>query len=592
MDIEREFDLLKENVKNTIDELMRNQEKLKISKERYKIITEATNDIIWEGDLINNKRVFQGKLKETLGYEPEELETIESWFNIVHEDDIELLKEGIQHQIIEKKLLNTYEYRVRAKDGSYKWMLSNTRCEFNKYGEAISAFGTFTDITKIKENQKKIYDLAYHDSITGLPNRVMLSEVTVEKIEKASKEKSKFAMIFIDLDNFKFINDSYGHIVGDKVLVEVGKRLREIQNNKVMTFRLGGDEFVILIEETYSKTVIENYLKHIHEALMAPIVVEEKNFYVTCSDGIVVYPDDGENFHDLFKNADTALYEAKGLGKGVTTFYNSKMGEDASEKARIQTDLHTAVENEELKIYYQPIVSVDTGRIKGCEALTRWIHPEHGLISPDKFISIAEENGTIIEIGKWIFRNACKYAKSMYKNGYTDFYVSINVSPNQLLQSEFVDFILGTMKKLEIPPEMIVIEITESVLIEYLDLAVEKLTELRENNIRIALDDFGCGYSSLTYLKRLPINILKIDRSFILDIQSEEEEKNMISIIILLAKLLDMKIVAEGVEFEHQLSYLKKQGCDMFQGYLISKPVPKSEFNRFMKLERDYHAGK
>jgi predicted signal transduction protein with EAL and GGDEF domain len=212
-----------------------------------------------------------------------------------------------------------------------------------------------------------------------------------------------------------------------------------------MTFRLGGDEFVILIEDTYSKTVIENYLKHIHEALMLPIVVEEKTFYITCSDGIVVYPDDGMNFHDLFKNADTALYEAKGMGKGITSFNNAKMGEDASEKARIQTDLHTAVENEELKLYYQPIVSVDTGRIKGCEALIRWIHPEHGLIPPDKFINIAEENGTIIEIGKWIFRNACKYAKWMNDRGYTDFYVSINVSPNQLLQNEFIDFILDTI---------------------------------------------------------------------------------------------------------------------------------------------------
>lgn len=592
MEIGKEFDLLKENVTKTIDELIKGQEKLKVSKERYKIITEATNDIIWEGNLIDNKRVFYGKLKEILGYEPKELENMEMWFSIVHEDDIDSLKEGIQNQIVEKKSLSTYEYRVRTKDGNYKWMLSNTICEFNEYGEAISTFGTFSDITKVKENQKKIYDLAYHDSITGLPNRSMLGEATVEKIEKASREKSKFAMIFLDLDNFKFINDSYGHILGDKVLVEVGKRLKEIQNNKVMTFRLGGDDFVILIEETHSKTVIENYLKHIHEALMVPIAIDEKTFYITCSDGIVVYPDDGNNFHDLFKNADTALYKSKGLGKGTTTFYNSKMSDDASEKARIQTDLHTAVENEEFKIYYQPIVSVDTGRIKGCEALTRWIHPEHGLIPPDKFIGIAEENGTIIEIGKWIFKNACKYAKSMYNKGYTDFYVSINVSPNQLLQNEFVDFVLGTMKKLEILPEMIVIEITESVLIEYLDLAVEKLTELREHDIRIALDDFGCGYSSLTYLKRLPINILKIDRSFILDIQSEEEEKNMISIIILLAKLLDMKIVAEGVEFEHQLSYLKKQGCDMFQGYLISKPVPKAEFSRLMKLERDYHSGK
>jgi diguanylate cyclase (GGDEF)-like protein len=446
---------------------------------------------------------------------------------------------------------------------------------------------TVTDLIKeLKEQQKRIYDLAYYDSVTGLPNRIMLAEVIKQKIKEAKKNKLKFSMIFIDIDNFKVINDSYGHLLGDKLLVEVGNRLKEVNSSNINAFRLGGDEFIVLIEGIDDEDEVEQLSRYLHKVLASVISVDGKIFHITHSSGTVIYPDHGSDFNELLKNADTAMYKSKEAGRGNNSFYHEKMGEAAIEKIKIEADLHKAIENNEFQLYYQPIVDVTKARIKGCEALVRWVHPQEGMIAPGKFITIAEENGTIIEIGKWVFENACQYAKKMRDSGYTDFYVSVNISPHQLLQKEFTDLILKTIDRIGIAPELIVIEITESVLIESMNLAVRKLKKLRDNNIKIALDDFGCGYSSLTYLRTLPINIVKIDRSFISDIKSEEDTQNITNIIILLAKQLGLNVIAEGVEDNHQLNYLKKHDCDMFQGYLVSKPVSEEEFSFI--LEESY----
>ncbi|MEG0772148.1 EAL domain-containing protein [Clostridium sp.] len=581
----RKIEVFEKDMGETIKELIKKQEELKRSEERYRIVAEATKDIIWEGDLINKKRFFSGKLYEVLGYNEKELENLDEWFNIVHPEDRAFVIEGIRAQIGEKAEFKTFEYRVKCKNGSYKWLSSNTKCEFNHKGEPISTFGAFTDITELKEHEKKIHDLAYYDSVTGLPNRAMLTEVIPEKIEDAHENNRKFSMIFMDLDNFKFVNDSYGHVVGDKLLVEVGKRLREMNSDKITSFRLGGDEFIVLIENIEDKDEVEQLSKYLHRVLASPFVVNAHMFRVTHSSGIVLYPENGDNFQELLKNADTAMYKSKELGKGTNSFYHVKMGEATKEKFEIEADLYKAIENSEFELYYQPIVDTAVGKIKGCEALIRWRHPKKGMVPPEKFISIAEENGTIVEIGKWVFESACEYAKRMHDSGHTDFYVSVNISPLQLLQNEFTDFVLNTIKKIGITPELLIIEITESVLIESMDSVTNKLKELKDNNIKIALDDFGCGYSSLTYLKTLPINIVKIDSSFIMDIQCEEDTKNMTNIIILMARQLGLNVIAEGVELKHHLNYLKKHGCDMFQGYLISKPVPEEEFDRLIKLQ-------
>jgi diguanylate cyclase (GGDEF)-like protein/PAS domain S-box-containing protein len=572
-----------EELKANLHELIKKQEQLTRSEQRYRIVAESTTDIIWEGDIVRQKRFFSEKLYDILGYESWEMEPFNAWFDIVHPEDIGWVKNRIKKQIEGKIAVESFEYRVKCKDGNYKWLRAKTKCEFDKSGAATAVFGAFTDITKLKAQQEKINNLAYYDSVTNLPNRVKLREVVTEEIHNSDKVNNKFALFFMDLDNFKFVNDSYGHIAGDKLLYNVGKRLKEIQNKNMMAFRLGGDEFIVLIKNTPGKKEVERYSKALLESLANPIFINGDMFHITHSSGIVFYPENGLSFDELLKNADTAMYKSKESGKNTHTFYNDTMGHSAMEKIKMQENLHKALENNEFILYYQPIIDVELGKIKGFEALIRWIHPENGFIFPDKFISVAEENGSIIQIGKWVLVNACKYAKSIYDRGFTNFYISVNVSTLQLLQKDFTDFVLNTLEDINLSPELLLIEITETVLMESMDLVIEKLKILKNNKIKIALDDFGCGYSSLTYLKMLPINTIKIDKSFINDIKSENDSESITGAIILLAKQLGLRIIGEGVETIDQLNYLRKHGCDLFQGYLAHKPAPEAEINKLLK---------
>ncbi|MBN4049284.1 putative bifunctional diguanylate cyclase/phosphodiesterase [Clostridium estertheticum] len=431
-----------EELKENLQVLIENQEQLRRSEQRYRIVAESTMDIIWEGDLVAKKRFFSEKLYDILGYKSWEMEPFNAWFDIVHPEDIERVKKNIKKQIQEKIAIESFEYRVKSKNECYKWLRSNTKCEFDENGSATVVFGAFTDITKIKDQQEKINYLAYYDSITGLPNRVKLCEIVTEEIEKCEETNKKFALFFMDLDNFKFVNDSYGHSTGDKLLVYVGERLSEIRNENTMAFRLGGDEFIILIKDTLDKSEVELYSKTLIETLATPTFINGNMFRITHSSGIVFYPSNGTTFEELLKNADTAMYKSKELGKNTHTFYKKTMGDTAMEKAKMQENLHRAIENDEFVLYYQPIIGVEQGGIHGFEALIRWRQPENGLIFPDKFIRAAEENGSIIQIGKWVIINACKYAKSVYDSGFTNFYVSVNVSALQLLQKRFYRFCL------------------------------------------------------------------------------------------------------------------------------------------------------
>ncbi|MBU3143625.1 diguanylate cyclase domain-containing protein [Clostridium sp. CF012] len=395
-----------EELKGKLYELIEKQDQLKRSEQRYRIVAESTMDIIWEGDLISKRRYFSEKLYDILGYKTWEMEPFNAWFDIVHPEDIVRVKKSIKKQIKEKISVESFEYRVKSKDGSYKWLRSNTKCEFDENGAATAVFGAFTNITKLKEQQEKINNLAYYDSVTGLPNRVKLSEVVTEEIKKCDSINNKFTLFFMDLDNFKFVNDSYGHIAGDKLLLYVGKRLSEIQNDNMMAFRLGGDEFIILIKDTLDKEEVESYSKTLHETLANPIFINGNIFRITYSSGIVFYPDNGSCYEELLKNADIAMYKSKESGKNTHTFYNKTMGDNAMEKVKMQENIHKALENNEFVLYYQPIIGVKQGEIQGFEALIRWIHPENGFIFPDKFISMAEENGSIVQIGKWVIINA------------------------------------------------------------------------------------------------------------------------------------------------------------------------------------------
>ncbi|OPJ57568.1 ABC transporter substrate binding protein [Clostridium chromiireducens] len=562
-----------ESLQMNYGELNRRQNDLLLSEEKYRLVAESTNDIIWEEDVKDNTRKFSDKLFEILGYTGNELSTYFDWYNIIHPMDrniVEKAREQYPNRSVEE---NNIEYRVRCKNGQYKWITSNSNPQHDENGKIIKIFGAYKDISKLKENQLEINDLAFYDSITKLPNRVSLYD-TVPKIINSA---INFTMFFVDLDNFKIINDSFGHSAGDKLLVLVTQRLNSMTKNEFTAFRLGGDEFIIIYKGLNDKKNIEDIADKILYKISQPYKIDDNYFYISASIGITSYPENGNDLSELLKNADTAMYKSKESGKNKYTFFNAAMGEDTLKKINLHNNLQNAIKNNEFILYYQPITDVISGKIVGMEALIRWFNPKEGLISPDKFIAAAEESGQIIEIGTWVIKNACHFAKELLNKGHRDFYISVNVSAVQLIQKNFKDVLFSIINETGILPENLMLEITESVFMESFHDMSTLFSDIRERGVKIALDDFGCGYSSLTYLKNLPMDSIKIDKSFIDDILSTNEKNCIVGLIITLMKQLEFKVIAEGIEQKEQLEYIKKYKCDYFQGYLISKPVTKDQ---------------
>jgi len=556
-------------------ELNNKQNELLLSEEKYRLIAESSTDIIWEQNCEDNTLKYSDKLFEILGYTNNELSTSHDWKNIVHSLDIDILKGITTNYAINKRNI---EYRVRCKNGQYKWIISNSTPQFDEKGNLIKVYGAYKDITELKENQLEINNLAFYDSITTLPNRVSLHN----KIRELTESEKEFVLFFLDLDNFKIINDSFGHSVGDKLLILVAQRINSIGKEDCTAFRLSGDEFIVLYTGSKDNVVIENIASTILSKISEPYKIDDQYFYISASIGIALYPENGININELLKNADTAMYYSKESGKNKYTFFNSVMGENTIKKISLHNNLHNAIKNNEFVLYYQPITNVSSGQIVGMEALIRWISPTEGFIPPDKFIQAAEESGQIIEIGTWVIRSACNFAKELLSLGHKDFYISINVSAVQLMQKNFKDILFNIITETGIPTECLLIEITESVFMESFEDMSILFSEIRQRGIRIALDDFGCGYSSLTYLKHLPMDVLKIDKSFIDDILSDNEKNCIVGLIITLMKQLDFKVIAEGIETKEQLDYIHKYNCDLFQGYLVSKPVTKENFLKLL----------
>jgi diguanylate cyclase (GGDEF)-like protein/PAS domain S-box-containing protein len=554
-------------------ELSNKQNELLLSEEKYRLIAESSLDIIWEEDMKTNIRIYSDKLFEILGYTDDELPTFNDWYNIIHPMDRNaVFKTRSMHQqngFIDSNVI----YRVQCKNGQFKWIMANVKMQYDNDDNLIKMYGAYKDVTELKENQLKINNLAFYDSITKLPNRVSLYN-TIRELTESEKD---FTMFFLDLDNFKIINDSFGHPVGDKLLILVAERISSMNKEEFTAFRLSGDEFIIIYKGSKDKLVIENIAGTILSKISESYNIDGSYFHISSSIGIALYPENGDDVDELLKNADTAMYYSKESGKNKYTFFNNVMGENTVKKINLHNNLHNAIENNEFILYYQPITDVSSGKIVGMEALIRWISPTEGFIPPDKFIQAAEESGQIIEIGTWVLQSACNFIKELLDLGHKDFYISVNVSAVQLMQKNFKDILFNIISKTGIPTEHLLLEITESVFMESFEDMAKLFSEIRELGIRIALDDFGCGYSSLTYLKHLPMDVLKIDKSFIDDILSADEKDCVVGLIITLMKQLEFKVIAEGIETKEQLDYIHKYNCDLFQGYLVSKPIPKEQ---------------
>ncbi|MEN8762859.1 MAG: EAL domain-containing protein [Thiogranum sp.] len=463
----------------------------------------------------------------------------------------------------------------------------------DEIGTLATAFESMAG--SLRKSDEQIRYVAYHDTLTGLPNRAMFHEYLNHVIAHAHRNRKQFALLFLDVDDFKRINDTLGHETGDLLLQEATERLANCLRDtdyvaRMGSFdepdeflaRLGGDEFIILLPDISDQHAPGTLAHRLIEALSQPFSMSEHKFYVSASIGITLYPVDGEEGAELVKNADIAMYHAKEQGKNNYQYYLESMNALAHERLSLEHKLRRSLENNELCLHYQPQVEAASGRIVGVEALLRWFDPDQGLIPPDVFIPVAENSGLILPIGEWVINEACRQNKAWQKAGLEKIVVSVNISGIQFARQNVPDVIKAALQKSRLPPAFLEAEITESVIMDQPERAIKQLSDLRELGIGIALDDFGTGYSSFSYLHRFPIDTLKIDRSFISDICRKTAHAEIVAAIIAMSHILKLRVVAEGIEEEEQLSLLTDKDCDVVQGYLFSRPVPAEEITQLL----------
>ena len=560
------------------------------TNQRLTLAIEGSQDGLWEWDIKAHLLYLSPRFKEILGFN--ECELNNNIFCLKKKLDKNLLKE-VLHDIkksIKKKIENFNKiYKINFDEYQSKWIQIKAKIFFDSTHEPLKMAGFVTDITELKKAQEKIMEQkialhhqAYHDTLTNLPNRALFLDRLNQAIRKAKRKFTKIAVLFIDLDNFKKINDSMGHKAGDEVLKQVAKILRESIRDSDTLARLGGDEFTILIDDFNHIRTISNITQKLLKMATKPLIVDDQKIYVTYSIGISLYPDDGFSADTLLKNADTAMYKAKDEGKNRYQFYKQELTEKAFEKLFMETSLRTAIQNNELEVYYQPQIDTLSEKLQGMEALVRWNHPTLGLIPPDKFIPFASESDLIIALDEWVMKQAMKDFTDWLKEGFSPGYVSLNLTMKQLEHSSFINFLKSTLKETGCPAKCIELEIVESQIMKQADKSIKILKEIRELGINLSIDDFGTGYSSLAYLKKLPIKKIKIDKSFVKNIPNDNEDMAIIKATISIAKNLNLITVAEGVETKEQRDCMLKYGCDKIQGYYYSKPIAAKQMKKIL----------
>lgn len=471
----------------------------------------------------------------------------------------------------------------RRKNGEVfpEWLtISVIQDDQGKIGGYVSLF---SDITKRKEYEEKIEYQANYDALTGLANRHLLADRFSRAIDRADRKNSRVALLFIDLDRFKQVNDSLGHTFGDKLLQEVASRLYSHVRKSDTTARLGGDEFAVIFPDVPDIHHVEDSIRNILTSLSKRYNIEGNEVYLSASIGVTVYPDDGVTINDLLRNADSAMYKAKENGRNSFQYYSGEMHKDAEKRRLLENSLRRAVNQNEFVLYYQPIVDSITKDVVGSEALIRWKSPDMGIVSPAEFIPLAEDTGLILTIGEWVLNEACRQISSILPLCPKDFFVSINVSSFQFMKNNIPLLVGEALERFGLSPNRLVLEITESLMLNDDKSILEQLEELRRMGVGISIDDFGTGYSSLSYLHKYPISTLKIDRAFVNDLTSNKQSRALVTAIIAMSKSLKLKMVAEGIEEEQQATILSQEGCTFFQGFLFSKPLPFDEFQCFIQ---------
>jgi diguanylate cyclase (GGDEF)-like protein/PAS domain S-box-containing protein len=543
----------------------------------------------WELDLASNSIEWNVNVCNTFGVAEEAYSgDIKFFYDIVHKDDLETVKDKIDKSIHDNQDIN-FEHRIIDKDKGVKIILHEGKISLDSRGKPARIVFISQDVTEKKKKEDEVRFLAFYDRLTELPNRLLYKEHLSKALADAKRAKSLLAVLFVDIDNFRMINDTFGRKTGDSLLKIIADRLRVCvrQNDTTakmddfdLTARFGADEFGVILENLNDLSDAAIVSRRIIDAVNNMIRIDDNDIFLHCRIGVSVYPDDGDTVDDLLRNADSALSRVKELEKDSYQFYTADLNSRAFARFALETRLRKAIEYEEFHLLYQPQVNLESRKVTGVEALIRWHHPDMGVVSPMDFIPIAEETGLIIPIGRWVLREAFAQCKKWVDKGH-NIKVAVNLSALQFRDPKLQTIIQTSLADADVNPDLIEFEITESMLMEDVEGGIERMKMIKELGVHLSIDDFGTGYSSLNYLKRFPVDALKVDRSFVSDITVSEDDAMIVTAIVTLAKNLNLEVVAEGIELKEHLSFLNKLGCDHAQGYLISRPVPADKVEHF-----------
>lgn len=557
---------------------------LRNSELRFGQVLESSLDGFWDWNIANHTVYFSPRYKAQLGFADHELQNdFSSWESRLHPDDWGEIRDKLDAYLKHPWGYWEAQFRLRHKDGSYRWILSRAVPTLGDENRPVRLTGVHIDVTDRVRSQREIERLAYHDWLTQLPNRALLTDRLAHAVSQAKRSGGRVLLLFVDLDQFKHVNDSLGHSVGDDVLRQVASRLTAQIREGDTVGRLSGDEFCVLMEGAVETDDAIVAAENVLDGLRQPFVVEEHEFNLGASIGISAFPDDGEDAATLLRNAGAAMHRAKNDGRNRFHFYSEELTKAAFRHVKLEHGLRQALAQNHLHVYYQPKLCIRTGRVLGAEALVRWRHPEEGFISPGEFIPVAEESGLITELGDWVLKQACEDAAAWLRQGLAFEHVAVNVSGVQVQHQAFARGVKAILASTGLPAQCLELEVTEDFLMKDADASAVLLDELRSLGVSIAIDDFGTGYSSLAYLTRFPVNKLKIDRSFISRVCVDPQNAEISRAVINLGHSLNMQVVAEGIELETQLAFLQGEGCDEGQGYLFARPLPHDEFVAFVQ---------
>ncbi len=576
----QELAQINRQLQHEIAERVAAENHLRAEEARFRDLSEMSSDWFWEMDTeLRFTEISGGHLapppdKEGSGLGKHRWElpilgvTAEQWAE--------------HRRVLDARLpFKDFIYQLKSQAGELRWCVVNGKPVFEE-GVFRGYRGTGSDITERKQAEQKVEFLAYHDPLTGLPNRLLLEDRLQQAITQAERSRNGLALVFLDLDNFKKINDSLGHATGDALLKEVAARLKHCVRDSDTISRQGGDEFVLILRELHGAETCLPVLGKIMEALQEPFCWEGNELTTSASIGVALYPQDGKDFDILRKKADMAMYRAKEAGRNIYRFFDEEMDEEAVEHLLMRSGLRRAVERGEFVLHYQPQIELGSGRVIGVEALLRWQHPEFGLVPPGRFVPVAEDSGLIVPIGVWVIQEACRQAKAWQQAGLPAMAMAVNLSVAQFRRGSIEDTVIEALERSGLAASQLELELTESMLIQDAEQVMATVRRLKQLGVKLAIDDFGTGYSSLSYLKRFDIDKLKIDQSFIRDLASDPDDAAIVRAIIQMAHSLDLLTIAEGVESSDLLQQLRSFGCDEAQGYHFARPMPAADFERYL----------